>query len=569
VKLFGIGVSGGRACARLYVVQDIDPAGTEVTAAPEVPVREWRERLIEALAQSRQELSALVAAAALKVGASHAAIFQAQLMLLDDDEWAGAITQAVAEGQPATAAVRQVSDEIAQSLQALDDEYLRERAADVLDVADRVLRNLGSGTRKNLPTSADGAVVLAASELAPSDTLNLEPAVVRAIITERGTRTSHAAILSRQLGIPAVMAVEGLLAVAEDGALCAVDGGTGECDLAPDPQKAAEFRSAPVALEVSHDVAMTSDGFAVSVCANAAAPDDVALGVHFGADGVGLFRTEMLLHKHDLLYDEDQQLELYSAAAAAAEGRPVVFRTFDVGADKQVNGFSMEDEANPFMGLRGVRLTLARRDIFEIQLRALARASQKYPNVEVMVPMISGLEEVDQVLELLRGATDDQALRFGAMVEVPSAVLLAGELAARVDFLSIGTNDLTAYLLAVDRNNAKLSGLYNELHPAVLRALIIVFDAGQRAGTKVSVCGELAGDLRSLPLLIGMGLRSFSVAPPTVPRLKSAIKKIDSQAASIFARKVLEASRVQEVEDLLATWHADATAQAPDAADAR
>jgi phosphoenolpyruvate-protein phosphotransferase len=501
--------------------------------------------------RTAKELVEVIAEATWRLGAEHAAIFNAHLLLLDDDEWRGEIERQIGRGIPAPIAVREVSQAVADELRGLNDDYFRERSADILDLGRRTIRQLDGVERTVLPTASDGEVVLAADELSPSDTVGLDPSVVRAIVTERGTKTSHAAILARQLGIPAVIGVEGFLAAAINGVLCAVDGDAGTCEIDPDAATAARFRVSRPVVAARQPPVSTADGVAVAVYANAASPEDVAAAVAFGADGVGLFRTELLLASPGFMYDEERQVAAYTAAAAAAEGRPVVFRTFDVGGDKPVDGLSVPGESNPFLGLRGVRLCLSRRDVFAIQLRALARVAEVHSNVEAMIPMVSGHEELDQVHALLREVGGEQHLRVGVMIEVPSAALLARELADRCDFLSVGTNDLTAYVLAADRTNAALGGFYNELHPAVLRMLALVLRAGRAAGTKVSVCGELAGDPRAVSLLVGMGLRSFSVAPPLIPELKAVLSKVDTGPSKTLAEEVLKASRVEEVEQLL------------------
>ncbi|WP_169950459.1 phosphoenolpyruvate--protein phosphotransferase [Microbispora sp. H11081] len=570
--LTGTGVSGGSACAPLYVLPSRGSHSAPVSVRALVPGT-WGERLTESIEAARAELAAVVADVTARLGPEEAGIFKAHELLLDDDEWRGEIERLVAGGIAAPAAVRQVSDAVAAELRELDDDYLRERAADVLDVAQRVLRHLGVDSTTPLPTAADGEVVLAALELMPSDTLGLDPAVVRAIVTERGTRTSHAAILARQLGIPAVVSVSGLLAAVEpavrQGVLCAVDADAGTCELDPDPGTAERHRTARNVVEVCDDPVRTADGVDVAVYGNAASAEEVAAAVSYGADGIGLFRTELLLSGTMRVLDEEGQVAAYTAAAVAAGGRPVVFRTFDVGGDKPVDGLSVPHEDNPFLGLRGVRLCLDRKDVFATQLRALARVARDHSNVHVMVPMVSGLEELDAVDALLGELAADHRLSVGAMVEVPSVAVLAREFAARCDFLSVGTNDLTAYLLAADRNNPNLGSLYNDLHPAVIRVISAVLDAGREAGVKVSVCGELAGDPHALPLLVGLGLRAFSAAPPIVPRLKQLIREIDSRQAARLAERVLRASRVEEVAHLLATWpfeeasHAAAPARPP------
>lgn len=550
----GIPVSGGVAVGRLVVVGALMPsdaaseAPSEERAGDEDPLA----RLVAAVAASREEISSIADQARQRIGAESAAIIEAQLLVLDDPEWWDPIRDEVIGGTEPTAAVRSVTGDVAEVLASLDDPYLRERSADVLDVGQRVVGHLLGISRTDALHGQTGDVVVAAHELTPTDTLDLDLDVVRGIVTEAGARTSHAAILARQLGIPAVVGAVGVLTAAAPGALVVLDGDTGICEIDPEPQavglaraKAAGRATRPV---IAHAVA-TRDGVPMQVLANASSVADVERAVAEGADGIGLYRTEFLFMRSDGLPDEEAQAEHYAAVAEAADGRPVTFRTLDVGGDKPVPGLHMEEEENPFLGVRGIRLTLANRPVFDAQLRALARTAEAFAGVSVMIPMASGLEELDEVRRILREVAPTSAFRVGAMVEVPSAALLVDALAPEVDFLSVGTNDLTAYLLAADRGNRHLHELYSELHPAVLRALALIRRGSQ--STPVSVCGELAGDPRATGVLIGLGYRRLSVSGPLVPEVKERIRTIDAQVAERAAGELLRARRHRDVDEIL------------------
>jgi phosphoenolpyruvate-protein phosphotransferase len=537
VTLTGIGVSSGRCCARPYVYDDrVRPAVLDCDSGDIAGL----QRLLDgAVRLSHEELLGLEAALTERAGAEHAEIFASHRLILDDEEWLGPIRQRIDGGQAVDDAVREVSEELAAELRAIPDDYLSERAADILDVGKRVMRHLGCEVGSALPSADDGEVVLVARELTPSDTVGLDPAVVRGIVTETGARTSHAAILARQLGIPAVVGVAGLLEAVGATTLVAVDGDSGECWLDPSADTAAAFRAVRAEVEVIHDVVTTRDGVEVTVGANASDAKDVAAAIANGADGIGLYRTEFLFLGSAGVPDEEQQFAAYCAAAEAAQERPVVFRTLDVGADKVVPGIELDPEENPFLGVRGVRLSLRRPELFEAQLRALARAARLHPNVRVMVPMVGDLQELRLVHEHIAALGEDASLRIGTMIEVPSAALMVRELAPLADFFSVGTNDLTGYVMAVDRTNMALEGLYDELHPAVLRLLDMIASGAQQEDTPVSICGEIAGDPIALPALIGLGYRSISVAAPLVPRVKAAIRELSFQDAREIAARVL------------------------------
>jgi phosphoenolpyruvate-protein phosphotransferase (PTS system enzyme I) len=550
MHLTGVGVSTGRCCARAHVYEC-----EAATAAPVAHTEESaaaRAGLDAAVRASHDELVALEADVAARAGAEHAAIFAAHRLVLDDDEWLGPIQARIDAGATPDVAVRAVSDELADELRALPDEYLRERASDIADVAKRVLRHLGCDVQGRLPDPDAGEVILCAYELTPSDTVGLDPAIVRGIVTEAGARTSHAAILARQLGIPAVVGVAGLLDAVRGCTELALDGDSGECRIDPPADVAADFRTEATVIEVVAEPVTTRDGVCISICANASDAKDVAGAVVNGADGIGLYRTEFLFLQSADVPTEEEQYSAYSAAAAAADGRPVVFRTLDVGAAKHGPGIALEPEENPFLGVRGIRLSLRRRELFAAQLRALARAAREHGNVRVMVPMVADLHELRQVHELVDELGVADALHLGTMIEVPSAALMVREMAPLARFFSVGTNDLTGYVMAVDRTNPALGGLYDELHPAVLRLLErIAGDAGV-AGSPVSICGEIAGDAAALPVLVGLGFRALSVAAPSVPRLKAAVRELWAGDARELARRAVACGDALEVRALLA-----------------
>lgn len=546
MKLAGIAASGGRACAPLLVwspaVHESVPLTTESDA-------DASQRLSRAIGKARDELSRTITEARTRLGDEHAAIFEVQAALLEDPEWADPIFGQVAKGVPPELAVAECTDALAAEIRAIPDEYLQQRAIDILDLGRRVVGLLGPGGATSLADMLDGSdVIVAAYDLTPSETLALEPGVVKAIVTEGGGRTSHTAILARQLGIPAVVGIPGLLNTVKDGLVVAVDGDKGYCDLEPSGDVRRRFAAITPTSDqpLFRAPVLTGDGIEVHVLANAATPSDVRRAIEAGADGIGLYRTEFLF-VGDELPDEKMQESIYCEAAAAAAGRPITFRTLDVGGDKDAPLLELEKELNPFLGVRGVRFSLARPELFTSQLRALASTAVRYPNVRVMVPMLTVLEELD----LVRALAPDATFPLGAMVEVPAAAILAPELARVADFLSVGTNDLTQYVLAVDRTNERLSSLYDELNPAVVRLLGSIAAAAAAAGTEAGVCGELAGRPLAAPLLLGLGYRHLSVVPPQVQNVKRAITACTIAAAEVLAAQALTSTRAVHVAQLL------------------
>jgi phosphocarrier protein FPr len=502
-----------------------------------------------ALADATEGVRAAAAAAARTAGAPEAAIFTAHELLLTDEDLLTPTFAAVAKGAPAARAWQDATDSAAARLAALPDPYQRARAADVRDVARRVRRALlgGDGLRPR-------PGVLVADDVTPDDVLRLDPAVVDGVVTAAGSPTSHAAILARSLGLPMVVAAGPRVSSVASGTPVALDGATGEVAVDPDPQQLAAWRASVAADHRARDLAradargpaLTSDGVRVRVEVNARSSADAAAGAAEGADGVGLLRTELLFLDRPTPPSEDEQVEAYTAVARAAAGQQVTIRTLDVGGDKPLPYVRQPAEANPFLGRRGLRLSLARPELFDPQLRAVLRVAREHP-VAVMFPMVTTAAEVVAA----RGALDRAAtalglpglpagLEVGIMVEVPAAALNAAHLVPLVDFVSIGTNDLAQYTMAAERGNAAVAALGDALDPAVLRLVGEVCRAAVPRGVRVAVCGELAAEPGAAAVLLGLGVRELSVAAPSVAGVRAAVRAVTVPDAERLARRVLD-----------------------------
>jgi multiphosphoryl transfer protein len=517
-------------------------------------------RFEAALAVAADGIRGTRTSVAARTGEQAAEIFDAHLLLLADDELVGRVRRAIAAGRPAVDAWREAVADAAGRWRDLDDPYLRSRAQDVEAVGEEVVAALLSRG----PSRPSGAGVLVASDLTPAQTASLDPALVTGLATARGSPTSHAAVLARSLGLPAVVAIGDRLLDVSDGTDVLLDGEAGTVRIAPDDgeralaeARAAERRAADVEAHAdSHRPATTLDGVTIPVLANVGRPDDGAAAVEAGADGVGLLRTEFLFLDRARMPDEDEQVEAYSRVARVFEGRPVVLRTLDVGGDKPLAYLPTPPEANPFLGVRGLRLGLERPEMLRVQLRAAARVAAAHP-LRVMFPMVSTADEVrrarailDEVL-LELGDRAPGRLEVGVMIEVPAAALAAGSLAALTDFFSIGTNDLAQYTLAAERGNDRVAALADALHPAVLRLIEMTAQGAAARGLPVAVCGEVASDLVALPILAGLGVSELSVAPPAVARVKATIRTIELDRARALARRALELDSATEVRALV------------------
>ncbi len=492
-------------------------------------------------------------------------IFAAHLELASDPMLGENVTEKIAEGTTAADAVHAAADELAALFAQIDDEYLRARADDVRDVCLRILRQLEPSEANPFAAIPEGSV-LAADELAPSDTALIDFSRVCGVVTRRGSATSHLAILARNMGLPAVVGLGDDFDRLADGETVVLDGEAGELIVAPEPAAAEEYRRRMEAVEArltkqnAQDPAATRDGRAVAVFANAGSVAEVATAMRKGADGIGLFRSEFLyMQRRDGFPDEETQAAVYAEAAKLCAGRPLIIRTLDIGGDKALPYYKFPEEENPFLGWRAIRVSLELRDMFRTQLRAILRASSE-GGVRVMFPMIVSLSELRDALALVeeckeelrwQGVPFDVRIPVGVMIETPAAVLIADELAAEVDFFSIGTNDLTQYILAVDRGNERIAAMYDTLHPAVVRAMRQVVDAAHRHGCEVGICGEFAGQAAHTELLVGLGFDELSVAPPAVSAIKERIRRIETSEACETARRAVETATAEEIHNLI------------------
>lgn len=556
-RLKGVPAAPGAALGPIRLYRSEPPEG-----APEPPrgtPAEEMARFEEALRRVEADLDGLMA----RADPQGREILEAHRMMLQDPQLRAAVEEAVADGASAATAVGRAVEQFAALLACLDDEYLRERAADVRDVGRRLaaaLRGATVGLRLEQPA------VVVARDLAPSDTLGIDRSLLLGIATEQGGPTSHTAILARSRGIPAVVGTPGLLAAAREGALIALDGATGDVIIAPAaPTRAAyETRVAAARAEAEREradsglPAETPDGRRIELAGNAGSSDEVLFAVQKGAEGIGLLRSEFLFMGRAEAPDEEEQCRAYAAALQNARGRRVIIRTLDIGGDKEIPYLGIPLEENPFLGVRALRLCFRRPDLFRTQLRALLRASV-HGRLAVMFPMVSGLgelrkarAELDAVRAELAGDARPLAeVEVGIMVEIPSAALLAPHLAAEVDFFSVGTNDLVQYTLAVDRGNPELAGLYQPCHPAVLQLIDRVVRAAHDRGKWVGVCGEAAGQPEAALLLLGLGVDELSMAPASLARIRRLVRGVPYARAQALARQALEMATAEEVLALI------------------
>jgi multiphosphoryl transfer protein len=553
--LTGLSGAPGIAWGPARHLRSVDP---EIpTGSDRDPGSEW-EALQEALLRVRAEIGVTRESVAARAGEYSAAIFDAHLLFLDDDALLGPARRAIfEEGRNAAEAWHAAAEAVAADYRTLDDDYLRARAEDLTGVARQVVAALtGDGGG---PAMAGPGIVVA-TDLTPADTAALDRELAHGIATAAGSPTSHSAILARSLGIPAAVGLgESLLKVPEDTVLL-LDGDAGVVYVEPAAELLAEYEQLNAARDEAArearvrtgEPALTRDGHRVDVAANIGSPDDVPAALGNGADGVGLLRTEFLFLERDSMPSEDEQYEMYTRIAEALEGRPLILRTLDVGADKPLPYLPASTEANPFLGVRGIRLQLARPELLETQLRAALRTAAEHP-LKVMFPMVATLEEYRQASSALERIREEvpAELEVGIMVEVPAAALAAEVFAPEVDFFSLGTNDLTQYTMAAERGNASVAGLADGLHPSVLRLVHNVAEAASRHDRWVGVCGELAADTAAVPVLIGLGVTELSVNAPSIPAVKQAVRTVDAEAARALADEALKLSSATEVRDLV------------------
>lgn len=522
------------------------------------PAAEWR-RLREALAAVRTEIARVKLRVSHDVGDDDAAIFDAHLMLLDDRDVLATVRSGIDGGASAAASWKETIDGVEAEWAALDDHYLNARAADVAAIGDQVLRAiLGVNVIKDTPEG-----ILVAEDLTPTETAELDPTRVLGVVTAYGSATSHSAILVRSLGIPSVVGTGRWVLDITDGTTMIVDGSEGVVIADPPDDVLARFRGVAAGHDdgrkdgesKAHLPAMTADGLSIDVAANVASAAATRVAVGAGADGVGLLRTELLFLDRKTAPDADEQESVYREIAETLDGRRLVIRTLDVGGDKPLPYAPTPAEANPFLGIRGLRLSLVNRELLDTQLAAIMRVAVDHP-VAVMFPMVSTLEEVVLARSAVGKAAADAGVaaddvEIGIMVEVPSAALNASALAPLVDFFSIGTNDLTQYTLAAERGNEAVAGMADPLDPAVLKLIYMVCRAAETTGARVAVCGEAAADVTAVPILTGLGVRELSVSAPAIAGIKEEVRRWRETEMRRLAREALQLAAASDVRVLV------------------
>ncbi len=552
----GVAASPGVSRGRIFILTDA-PAGIDPRTLGDSEIEPEIQRLEQALVDTRIEVQSLQRRLAEGIGFKDAAIFEVHLLILEDPVLLNETSRRIREhSENAGAAFGEVARQYVEMLGALDDPFFRERAADIRDVTQRVLHRLSGGPGPTRPPTLKEPVIIVSHDLSPSMTAQLDRRFVLGFATDVGSRTSHTAILARSLGLPAVVGLHSVTSKVAPGQPALIDGHTGAIFVNPTDQTLFEYgqlarRRVQIEkrlTEIRDQPAVTLDGSRVILSANIELAEDAPAVLEAGADGVGLFRTEYLFLQGDCLPDEEAQLAAYRTVAEALKPNSVIVRTLDIGGDKFTPHLKMPHEVNPSLGWRAIRFCLQERELFRTQLRAILRASA-LGNIKIMYPMVSGVDELIQANALLAecreeltrdGLAFDPDLEVGAMIEVPSAVLVARHLARHVQFFSIGTNDLIQYSLAVDRLNDKIAHLYEPTHPAVLQSIHMTVEAARSGNLWVGVCGEMASDPALVPLLLGLGVNELSVAAAGVPRVKHIVRACRLDEARSFAQWALD-----------------------------
>lgn len=566
--LKGIAASDGIAVAKAYLLVQPDLSFTKASVTDTAAEA---SRLDDALAKSSEELTLIRDKAAKSLGEEEAQVFDAHLMVLSDPEMIGQIKQNINDNQVnAESALKEVTDMYIGMFEAMDDNaYMQERAADIRDVAKRVLAHLLGVTLPN-PSMINEEVVVVAHDLTPSDTAQLDRTYVKAFVTDIGGRTSHSAIMARSLEIPAIVGTKEITSKVKAGDILAVNGIEGDVIIDPTDEQAAEFNKAAEAYaaqkaeweKLKEAATVTADGVHFELAANIGTPKDLE-GVHNnGAEAIGLYRTEFLYMDSPDFPTEDDQFEAYKAVLEGMGDKPVVVRTMDIGGDKELPYLTLPHEMNPFLGYRALRISLSALgdDMFRTQLRALLRASA-FGNLRIMFPMVATLKEFRAAKKLYdeerqklidEGVAVADSIQVGIMIEIPAAAVLADKFAKEVDFFSIGTNDLIQYTMAADRMNEQVSYLYQPYNPSILRLIKHVIDSAHAEGKWAGMCGEMAGDQTAVPLLMGMGLDEFSMSATSVLKTRSLMKQLTiTEMKELADRALQDCDTMEEVVELV------------------
>ena len=564
LKLKGIAASQGISFAKAYVFVEPDLSVKEVKIED---VASEIKRFEDAIEASKKELTIIKENALASLGADKAAVFEAHLLILDDPEFMGTVkTDIESKVINAEYAFKETSDMFISMFEAMDNEYMKERAADIRDVSKRILAHLLGVDLPN-PSLIDEEVIVIAEDLTPSDTAQLNKKYVKGFATNIGGRTSHSAIMARSLEIPAVVGTSSITEDVKNGDILILDGLDGVVLVNPDEATTAEYKEKYAKFEAQKaewaklvtEKSVTKDGHEVILAANIGTPADLEGVKNNGGEAVGLYRTEFLYMGRDQLPTEDEQFEAYKAVLEGMGDKPVVVRTLDIGGDKELPYLDLPKEMNPFLGFRAIRLCLEEKDLFRTQLRALLRASV-YGKLCVMFPMIATVQEFRAAKALFleekeklvaEGVAVSNDIELGIMVEIPSTAVIADIFAKEVDFFSIGTNDLIQYTMAADRMSEKVSYLYQPYNPAILRLVKNVIEASHKEGKWTGMCGEMAGDSLAIPLLLGMGLDEFSMSATSILQARSQIKNLTLAEMKELVEKAVMCATTEEVLALI------------------
>ncbi len=566
----GLGVSPGIGIGKAYI---IEKKSMEIIKTHINDTEQEIIRLKDAIEDGKNQLNELYLKTLNDIGEKEAQIFKSHEMMLEDDTFISEVKNKIKnESVNAEYAFNEVAKYYIQLFENIEDEYLRERSEDIKDVMTRVLKSLLNIKTMDYSKINNNSIVVA-KDLTPSDTAQFEKGKIEAMITEIGGKTSHAAIIARIMGIPTVIGIDNITDKIKDNDIVICDGRTGKVIVNPNEKQLFYYQQKKdkleeISIELKKQIGLptiTKDNFEVSLSANIGTPNDVDTVLENDAEGIGLFRSEFIFMNRECQPTEDEQFEEYKEVLQKMGDKPVIIRTLDIGGDKNVPYLDIPKEMNPFLGYRAIRLCLGNVEVFRTQLRAILRAGI-YGNVKIMFPMISTLKELRDAKKILERAKQElksegipfkEEIEIGIMIEIPSAAIISDLLAKEVDFFSIGTNDLIQYTMAVDRMNSKLSHLYSQYHPALLRLIKGIIDNAHNAGIWVGMCGEAAGDPKLIPLFIGMGLDEFSMNAPTILSSRYIIRNLNKSEMEQIANKTLNLETAVEVEEYLSCLFAE------------
>ena len=565
-RLRGIGVSPGIAIGEVFLTERVIFTSRKESISP-LQAAEEIIRLKKAIKRTKEQLTQIKKQIKNKMGKEHSFIFEAHLMILEDKSLLKSLERVIKEEMAkAEWALSQVHNKYQRVFDSINDEYLKQRMSDVSDVLARIYRSLEVKPKKK--KDDDKEKILIAHELLPSEAaLRLSQRSVLAVAMDMGGQTSHTAILARSLNIPAVVGLRNITQIVKNGDHLIVDGTDGEVIINPPPAIQKEFISKKRKYDDYREElkkttrlsSLTLDSVRFFPLANIELPEEVDLAFSLGAEGIGLFRSEFLYLQRTSLPTEEDHLSVYSRLAREAYPSPVYIRTIDIGGEKALPQFKIEKEPNPALGLRAIRFSLRNKDTFRVQLKAILKASS-LKNVRLLIPMITELEEIEEFKIIFREVKEelkkdkvkfDENIPVGVMIEVPAAAAITDILVKEVDYLSIGTNDLIQYYLAVDRSNEFVSYLYKPLHPSVLRLIKYIIDIAQREGKEITVCGEMAAEPLSAIVLLGIGLRNFSMNPIFIPRIKKALRSVEYKSVKKVVQEAMNLKTAQEIEEYI------------------